>query len=69
MSLPTRASTAGCDSFEGARALVGQVVGAPAVLCVSGDHARMNQVIAQDILKPISDETAQKADVLRIGQA
>src|SRR3954464_6322959 len=31
------------------------------------DHAQMNQVIAQDVLKPISDEIAQKADVLLIG--
>src|SRR5881392_1262695 len=30
------------------------------------DHAQMNQVIAQDVLKPISDEIAQKADVLLI---
>jgi TRAP-type transport system periplasmic protein len=31
------------------------------------DHAQMNKVIAQDVLKPISDEIAQKADVLLIG--
>lgn len=31
------------------------------------DHDQMNKVIAQDILKPISDEIAQKADVLLLG--
>ena len=31
------------------------------------DHDQMNTVIAQDILKPIADEIAQKADVLLIG--
>jgi len=31
------------------------------------DHDQMNKVIAQDILKPISDEIAQKADVLLVG--
>ncbi len=31
------------------------------------DHDQMNQVIAQDVLKPIADEIAQKADVLLIG--
>ena len=31
------------------------------------DHEQMNKVIAQDVLKPISDEIAQKADVLLIG--
>src|SRR5689334_20275850 len=31
------------------------------------DHDHMNKVIAQDVLKPISDEIAQKADVLLLG--
>ncbi len=31
------------------------------------DHDQMNKVIAQDVLKPIADEIAQKADVLLIG--
>jgi tripartite ATP-independent transporter DctP family solute receptor len=31
------------------------------------DHEQMNKVIAQDILKPIADEIAQKADVMLIG--
>ena len=31
------------------------------------DHAQMNKVIAQDVLKPIADEIAKKADVLLIG--
>jgi len=31
------------------------------------DHDQMNKVIAQDILKPISEEIAQKADVLLVG--
>jgi TRAP-type C4-dicarboxylate transport system substrate-binding protein len=31
------------------------------------DHDQMNKVIAQDILKPIADEIAQKADVLLLG--
>ncbi len=31
------------------------------------DHDQMNKVIAQDILKPIADEIAQKADVMLIG--
>jgi TRAP-type C4-dicarboxylate transport system substrate-binding protein len=31
------------------------------------DHDHMNKVIAQDLLKPISDEIAQKADVLLLG--
>jgi TRAP-type transport system periplasmic protein len=31
------------------------------------DHEQMNKVIAQDVLKPISDEIAQKGDVLLIG--
>jgi tripartite ATP-independent transporter DctP family solute receptor len=31
------------------------------------DHDQMNKVIAQDVLKPISDEIAQKADVLLLG--
>jgi TRAP-type C4-dicarboxylate transport system substrate-binding protein len=31
------------------------------------DHAQMNKVIAQEVLKPIADEIAQKADVLLIG--
>ena len=31
------------------------------------DHDHMNKVIAQDVLKPIVDEIAQKADVLLIG--
>jgi TRAP-type transport system periplasmic protein len=31
------------------------------------DHSQMNKVIAQEVLKPISDEIAQKADVLLIG--
>ena len=31
------------------------------------DHEQMNKVIAQDVLKPIADEIAQKADVLLIG--
>jgi TRAP-type transport system periplasmic protein len=31
------------------------------------DHDQMNKVIAQNVLKPISDEIAQKADVLLIG--
>jgi TRAP-type C4-dicarboxylate transport system substrate-binding protein len=31
------------------------------------DDAQMNKVIAQDVLKPIADEIAQKADVFLIG--
>jgi len=31
------------------------------------DHEQMNKVIAQNVLKPIADEIAQKADVLLIG--
>ncbi len=31
------------------------------------DHDQLNKVIAQDVLKPIADEIAQKADVLLIG--
>jgi TRAP-type C4-dicarboxylate transport system substrate-binding protein len=31
------------------------------------DHDQMNKVITQDVLKPISDEVAQKADVLLVG--
>jgi TRAP-type C4-dicarboxylate transport system substrate-binding protein len=31
------------------------------------DHDQMNKVIKQDVLKPISDEIAQKADVLLLG--
>ena len=31
------------------------------------DHDQMNKVIAQNLLKPIADEIAQKADVLLIG--
>ncbi|MDQ6629548.1 MAG: TRAP transporter substrate-binding protein [Pseudomonadota bacterium] len=31
------------------------------------DHDQMNKVIAQDVLKPIADEIAKKADVLLIG--
>jgi TRAP-type transport system periplasmic protein len=31
------------------------------------DHDQMNKVIAQDVLKPIADEIAQKADVLLLG--
>src|SRR3954466_11820525 len=31
------------------------------------DHDQMNKVIAQNVLKPISDEIAKKADVLLIG--
>jgi tripartite ATP-independent transporter DctP family solute receptor len=31
------------------------------------DHDHMNKVIAQEVLKPIADEIAQKADVLLIG--
>ena len=31
------------------------------------DDAQMNKVIAQDVMKPIADEIAQKADVLLIG--
>ena len=31
------------------------------------DHDQMNQVIARDVLKPIADEIAQKADVLLLG--
>jgi TRAP-type transport system periplasmic protein len=31
------------------------------------DHSQMNKVIAQDVLKPIADEIAKKADVLLIG--
>jgi TRAP-type C4-dicarboxylate transport system substrate-binding protein len=31
------------------------------------DHDQMNKVIEQDVLKPIADEIAQKADVLLIG--
>jgi TRAP-type C4-dicarboxylate transport system substrate-binding protein len=31
------------------------------------DHDQMNKVIAQDVLKPIAEEIAQKADVLLIG--
>ena len=31
------------------------------------DHDHMNKVIAQDVLKPISDEIAKKADVLLLG--
>jgi len=31
------------------------------------DHDQMNKVIAQGVLKPISDEIAQKADVLLLG--
>ena len=31
------------------------------------DHDQMNKVIAQDILKPIADEIAQKADVMLLG--
>jgi TRAP-type transport system periplasmic protein len=31
------------------------------------DHAQMNQVIAQDVLKPIADEISKKADVQLIG--
>jgi TRAP-type C4-dicarboxylate transport system substrate-binding protein len=31
------------------------------------DHDQMNKLIAQDILKPIADEIAQKADVLLLG--
>lgn len=31
------------------------------------DHDHMNKVIAQNLLKPISDEIAQKADVLLLG--
>ena len=34
---------------------------------VFGDHEQMNKVIEQDVLKPIADEIAQKADVLLIG--
>jgi tripartite ATP-independent transporter DctP family solute receptor len=31
------------------------------------DHDHMNKVIAQDVLKPIADEIAKKADVLLLG--
>ena len=31
------------------------------------DHEHMNKVIAQNVLKPIADEIAQKADVLLLG--
>lgn len=31
------------------------------------DHEQMNKVIAQDVLKPIADEIAEKADVLLVG--
>jgi len=31
------------------------------------DHAQMNKVIAQDVLKPIADEISKKADVSLIG--
>lgn len=31
------------------------------------DHDQMNKVITQDVLKPIADEIAQKADVLLLG--
>ncbi len=31
------------------------------------DHDQMNKVIAQDVLKPIADEIAKKADVMLIG--
>jgi len=31
------------------------------------DHDQMNKVIAQDVLKPIADEIAKKADVLLLG--
>ena len=31
------------------------------------DHDQMNKVIAQNVLKPIADEIAQKADVLLLG--
>jgi len=31
------------------------------------DHEQMNKVIAQDVLKPIADEIAKKADVMLIG--
>jgi TRAP-type C4-dicarboxylate transport system substrate-binding protein len=31
------------------------------------DHDQMNKVIAQDVLKPIAEEIAQKADVLLLG--
>jgi len=31
------------------------------------DHEQMNKVIAQDVLKPIADEIAQKADVFLVG--
>jgi tripartite ATP-independent transporter DctP family solute receptor len=31
------------------------------------DHEQMNKVIAQDVLKPIADEIAKKADVLLLG--
>jgi TRAP-type C4-dicarboxylate transport system substrate-binding protein len=31
------------------------------------DHGQLNKVIAQDVMKPIADEIAQKADVLLIG--
>ncbi len=31
------------------------------------DHDQMNKVIAQDVLKPIADEIAQKADVFLVG--
>ncbi len=31
------------------------------------DHDHMNKVIVQDVLKPIADEIAQKADVLLLG--
>ena len=33
------------------------------------DHDQMNKVIAQDVLKPIADEIAQKADVLLVVMA